>query len=264
MSIAELNFPSQSALFARLSNLAYKSPAEAEKIFRKMGYSTRYISNGGSDAYIVESDTDLIIVCRGTEVKQWSDVSADLSINLTKPLTGTGRVHIGFKHYTDKLWEPISEYIKTKKAQKKTLWVTGHSLGAAMATLIARRCTLDYTLQTPAALFTYGSPRVGNREYINAFNGLVVHHRWVNDGDIVTKVPLPPLYYHCGTMHHISASGVITSGAATKRKFTTGIKFILSFWKGIFNKLLGDAKDHSSEIYVQRLSFWAMNYTEEN
>jgi hypothetical protein len=117
-----------------------------------------------------------------------------------------------------------------------------------MATLMARRFALNNTLPIPAALFTYGSPRVGNRTYINAFNKLVQHHRWVNAGDIVTKVPISPWYYHCGTRHHIKAPKKTTTQKSWITKIYTAIHDVL------FKKLKTDISDHSSTLYVERLS----------
>ncbi len=253
--IKNLSFSEQSAFFARLSNLAYQEPKEGEKLFKKAGFDTvTYYGNAGSNAYVVESKDDVVVVCRGTEVKEWADVKADLSIALVPSRSGIGKVHRGFRTYTDKIWEPIKSHISPVK--NKDIWFTGHSLGAAMATLMARRCVLDISMRVPI-LFTYGSPRVGNRAYINEFNGQITHHRWVNDGDIVTKVPFVPFYYHCGTMHHISSSGKVTVEYDRKISWTRILSLLLPH--GIFKLIAGDAKDHSSELYVQKLTFWTMN-----
>ena len=254
--IKDLTFSEQSALFARLSNLAYQKPEEAQKLFKKAGFGQSiFYSNDGSNAYVIENNDDIVVVCRGTEVKEWEDIKADLSIARVPSRTGIGKVHRGFRTYTDKIWEPIKSHLK--KSHNKVLWFTGHSLGAAMATLMVRRCVFDKELPTPVALFTYGSPRVGNREYINEFNNKVTHHRWVNDGDIVTKSPFAPLYYHCGKMHHISSSGKVTVD------YERSINFLrilgLASPKGIWKMLIGDAQDHSSELYTEKLTFWAMN-----
>lgn len=257
--IKNKNFSEQSALFARLSNLAYKDPIEAKKIFNKMGYESIYYSNDGSNAYVLEDANDIIVVCRGTEVKEWNDIKADLSIDRVPSRTGIGQVHRGFRTYTDKIWEPIKSHIK--KTKDKELWMTGHSLGAAMATLMARRCVLDVSMQVPKALFTFGSPRVGDRIYIDEFNGQITYHRWVNDGDIVTKVPFAPFYYHCGIMHHIDSSGQVTVNYDRKISIKRLLSLLLPY--GLFKLIMGDAKDHSSELYVKHLSFWAMNDTGE-
>jgi triacylglycerol lipase len=260
--ITDKNFAEQSALFAQMSAFGYKEPKDGVKLFKKLGYFATFISNNEAEAYLLEDDTDLIIVCRGTQPNQWSDISADLSIDRVKPHSGGGKVHVGFKSYADKLWEPIVSTVVNAKTANKKIWVTGHSLGAAMATLIARRCALDPMLQTPHALFTYGSPRVGDKTYVEELDKLIPHHRWVNDGDIVTKVPLPPFYSHCGTMHHIDGNGIVTPELETKKKIKTIIRFVIGFWGAVFSKLLGDTKDHSIEVYAQRLHFWSITYSE--
>ena len=253
--INDLPFSEQSALFARLSNLAYQPPKDAQKLFKKAGFDeVVYYGNDGSNAYVIESNDDIVVVCRGTEVKEWNDIKADLNIDRVPSRTGIGMVHRGFRNYTDKIWEPIKSHLNQTK--NKTLWMTGHSLGAAMATLMARRCVLDVQMKVPV-LFTYGSLRVGNRLYIDEFNGQLVHHRWVNDGDIVTKVPFSPWYYHCGTMHHIGSDGKVIVEYDRKISWTRVLSLLLPH--GIFKLISGDAKDHSSELYTQKLTFWAMN-----
>jgi triacylglycerol lipase len=245
--IIEKTFLEQSLFFAQLSNTAYKIPAVATKLFEELGYTSTYYESDDSNVYVVEDATNIIVVCRGTEPNEWSDVSADLSINLVPSRGGVGKVHIGFRTYTDKVWPQVMWHVKGTR-EKKYLWLTGHSLGAAMATLMARRFALDKTLPIPTALFTYGSPRVGNRTYINAFNKLVQHHRWVNAGDIVTKVPMSPWYYHCGTRHHIKAPKKATIHKSWLTKIYTAIHDIF------FKKLKTNVSDHSSTLYVERLS----------
>lgn len=245
-------FLEQSAFFAKLSNIAYKFPDQACILFANLGYTSTYYESADSNVYVIEDENDVIIVCRGTEPNKWSDISADLSINLVPSRGGVGKVHVGFRTYTDKIWSFVKSHVDTHNGAK-LLWLTGHSLGAAMATLLARRFTLSSKLNMPQALFTYGSPRVGNRTYINAFNKLVVHHRWVNAGDIVTKVPISPWYYHCGTRHWISAP-------KTQVQHTPKLKkIILSVFNWLFNKPKQNIKDHSSELYVERLSTLAGN-----
>jgi hypothetical protein len=79
--------------------------------------------------------------------------------------------------------------------------VTGHSLGAALATLAA----VDLKRQHQTAniqLFTFGSPRVGNRAFVKSVYTLFplgTIYRIVNAGDIVPHVPvLSQGYIHVG------------------------------------------------------------------
>ena len=72
-----------------------------------------------------------------------------------------------------------------------SLYVTGHSLGAAMATIASSRMQSKVT-----ALITFGSPRVGNAEFVKSLN--VEHYRVQNNCDDVTKVP----FRFVGFRHH--------------------------------------------------------------
>src|SRR5207245_4725403 len=94
------------------------------------------------------------------------------------------------------------------------LFFTGHSLGAALASLAAARCILDPDLKNsrPESLYTFGSPRVGDKAFGTALQGLF-HCRLVNDKDIVTIVPPVMLvggiakFQHVGRMHRIEPDG---------------------------------------------------------
>ena len=77
-----------------------------------------------------------------------------------------------------------------------------------MATIMASRCMHDEELNDPIELYTYGSPRVGWKGYVNSLN--VTHHRWRNNNDIVTKVPLWIMgYRHHGNLHYITSDNKI-------------------------------------------------------
>ena len=242
--INELSLLEKSALFAKMSNYCYNKPEFMRVSFEE--YDVKYYGYQGSDAYVLEDDVDMIVVCRGTEVKQFADIKADLSISKTSVMEG--KLHIGFNHYVDKIWTPILSRGVDAKKNNKNVWFTGHSLGAAMATIMAYRFAKYDMIPMPAGLFTYGSPRVGDRKFINFFNTLPFeHHRWVNDGDIVTKIPFAPLFYHCGTMHHIDSAGAVTLNY--ERTFNFMRLLGLTSPRGILNMVMGDAKDHSSDKY---------------
>jgi hypothetical protein len=82
---------------------------------------------------------------------------------------GVGKVHTGFRNALQVVWEPIREALA--KVQFRVFF-TGHSLGAALATLSASRCLHDNGPVKPAALYTFGSPRVGDRVFAQSLKGL--------------------------------------------------------------------------------------------
>ena len=120
-------------------------------------------------------------------------------------MTEVGRLHSGFHAEVNDLWPMLERHLAENK---RTTWFAGHSLGGAMATISAGRCKLSKIPTNPAAIFTYGSPRVGNRKYINYVQ--VPHFRWVNNNDIVPRVPPHWLgYRHIGKEIYLNSRGVI-------------------------------------------------------
>ena len=188
MSIIKLSFKDRTLLFAKLSSIAYYNTKEATSQAKKLGFTTtEFYDRDGAQAYRFMNKTDIVIACRGTQPNEFNDIRADLRAVPVMAET-VGKVHLGFKQEVDDLWPMVCEDINRKVNLKKHLWFCGHSLGAAMATIMASRCLHDVELNDPVELHTYGSPRVGWRKYVKSLG--VTHHRWVNNNDIVTAVPL--------------------------------------------------------------------------
>ncbi|MGB3209139.1 MAG: lipase family protein [Desulforhopalus sp.] len=128
------------------------------------------------------------LVFRGTQggLSSWLfNLSTVLS-----PWPSGGRVHKGFKHLLMDAWQEIQPQLDHVPTP---LYYTGHSLGGALAVLAA-------SLKEPSAVYTFGSPRVGNLEFINATQHINIY-RVVNPRDIVTNIhPLPGLL-HVGEPH---------------------------------------------------------------
>lgn len=232
----------RSLLFAELSHLVYWRDSEVRRICAHIDIEpAHYLDHDGAQTYILETPHDCVVACRGTEGNEWNDIRADLKAFLVLAET-VGKVHEGFKTEADDIW-PELEKILT--ANRKTLWFTGHSLGAAMAQIYAGRCAVSDIESMPRALYTYGSPRVGNREYINHVE--LDYTRWVNNNDLVTRVP-PPIfgYRHTGREIYIDSKGRIRDvvGFARFRDRCAG------FWKGLFRGRIDPFMDHLMPGYV--------------
>jgi triacylglycerol lipase len=249
MSIEKMNFKERSLLFANLASIAYSNIKDATKQAKKLGFTTtEFYERDGAQAYRFMNKHDLVIACRGTQPTEFNDISADLKAMPVMAET-VSRVHRGFKAEVDELWPMISEDIARKANLGKTLWFCGHSLGAAMATIMASRCMHDIELNDPVELYTFGSPRVGWKKYCNSLN--VVHHRWKNNNDIVTTVPLALMgYIHHGTQHYLNAYG--------KYRKPTGWQMIKDRWRGIWMGLkkgkIDSFGDHSMVEYIKHIS----------
>ncbi|CAM9850426.1 unnamed protein product [Chrysoparadoxa australica] len=111
------------------------------------------------------------------------------------------RVHMGFSA----CWQGVRE--RTLRALRrelekdyKPLYITGHSLGAALATLAALDVADEFDLADDPVLYTFGSPYVGNRAFSHLHRAKVHNSfRIVNEGDVVSAMPqFLGMYVHAG------------------------------------------------------------------
>ena len=228
------------ARMAHCASIAYLDGPEAKPKYKDLGYTThKFIDVDGAQCHIVSNKEEIVICFRGTEPDELSDVLADLNAWPDKAYNGHGLVHNGFQEEVNKVWAKIETSLKMMKTDGKHLFVCGHSLGGAMATITTSRLGDQVT-----SLYTYGSPRVGTGKFVKSFN--VPHYRHVNNNDIVTRVPLKFMgYKHHGTLRYINFYGNI-------RKLT--------FWQAVKDKLRGyrsglldGAKDHGMDNYIAAL-----------
>ncbi|MEL6105838.1 MAG: lipase family protein [Planctomycetota bacterium] len=243
--IAELSFLRRSLLFAELAMITYNDEAEATMAASLAGFpDVTFYDRDGSQAFRFRNDFDCVIGCRGTEPTEWNDIKADA--NAASVVSETvGRVHRGFKKEVDDLWPMIETALMDNE---QPLYFCGHSLGGAMATICAGRCLLSHIPSSPIELFTYGSPRVGNKRYIN--HAKIDHYRYVNNNDIVTRVPPAFLgYRHCGSEVYLDRNGRIRKlGLVSKRR---------DRWRGFVRGLrswkIDHFSDHSTQCYIDSI-----------
>ena len=195
------------------ATLAYAEKDFAGEKFRHAGLSEVELFTGaGTQCYVAHNDDFLIVVFRGTEIRQrpgqfdFGNIIEDLNTDADFRLVDSGQggmVHRGFKTAMDEVWEKqgLLDRLRSKDNGRRTFWFTGHSLGAALAVLAAQR------YDGVQGLYTYGSPRIGDLEFKNSFP--LKAYRFVNNNDLVTRVPPAGLYQHVGDLKHIDRLGSI-------------------------------------------------------
>ena len=253
MSISKMSFPDRSLLFAKLSQLAYNDNIKTvKKQAKKLGFTTvEFYNRQGAQAYRFMNKEDLVIACRGTQPTQFNDIAADLKAAPVVSET-VSRVHRGFKAEVDELWPMILEDITRTVNSDKALWFTGHSLGAAMATIMTARCFYEDGVRDAEELYTYGSPRAGWKGYVDTMQ--TKHHRWVNNNDIVTTVPPWAIgYKHDGEEHYLNCWGNVRKPTRWQR-FKDKWRGI---WMGIKRGQIDSFSDHSMTNYINYLEMYA-------
>ena len=236
---------------ALLSGIAYKQPGEANGVFENNGFTNhKFITKDGAQCYVIWNDSDVVVIFRGTEPNQWSDVKADLNAIKRKGVYESGYVHGGFQGEVDKVWDNVKATVQ-KFGKGKDIHVTGHSLGGAMATICARR--LSEEVDTVHCLYTYGSPRVGNTRWCRSFTFTtkVPHYRFQNNNDVVCKTPLWIMgYRHHGTNVYINYKGKIVKYRWWRRMMDSmrgRLRALLKF------QLFDGVYDHNISTYAERL-----------
>ena len=243
--IAELSHLERSLLMAEISMMSYLNVKQCNIAAGHIGFSQgKFFDRSGSQAYWFQSEYDSVVVFRGTEADDWNDIKADA--NAIAALAETvGKVHSGFKGEVDEIW-PLIE--KELEANTKPLWFCGHSLGGALATICGGRCVLSYIKMEPAGVYTFGSPRVGCRRYVNHVP--LLHYRWVNNNDIVTRVPPVLLgYRHSGTEQYLDRHGRLRDLKGWRK---TGDK-LKGFFKELMNFRIDHLGDHGIVAYIDTL-----------
>lgn len=191
--------------------LAYSDENKIRTEFQKISGATlkTFFTNRSTQCFVASTSDWIVLVFRGTQVDDFWQSVLDWAIDVRfLPVRDDhgDRVHEGFRSAVKDVWPDVSAYILSlQRTRNRPLWITGHSLGAALATVAANLCADDADLGF-TGLYTYGSPRVGDRGFGRHISPSFVY-RFKNDSDVVTQVPLGPIFRHAGSLEFIDGSG---------------------------------------------------------
>ena len=190
--------------------LAYSDHDAAVKAFAEAGLQAELVSFTGksTQAYVAALPDAIVLAFRGTQLDHFFESVFDFLIDLTvlpaKDPQGH-LVHGGFNAALEEVWTGLDRHLGNEQARMpRPLWVTGHSLGAALATLAAGRLAGRPAFQLKG-VYTFGSPRVASRTFGESLR--VPVYRFRHDSDIVPHLPPPGLYEHLGRLQFIDGAG---------------------------------------------------------
>lgn len=199
---------------ARAAELSYQEPAVIEAAaIRELGYDRfQFVDHGGTQVFLAANDDCVLICFRGTEVNEVMDWITDTRMELVRgPMDG--KVHAGFYDALSKVWRVIDASLhKLDPRGNKAVYLTGHSLGAALATLAAARW--HDKGRRVKAVYTFGQPRTGDHAFARNYNFayMPTTFRVVNQNDLITRIPPRSFgYSHLGTFKYITSDGQLVS-----------------------------------------------------
>jgi len=148
----------------------------------------------------IDNSNTIVISFRGTNAKDIKNWITNLNFAKQAPYkqVPNAAVHEGFLFAYEKLSPQIisgvNDLIGSKS--KVTIYITGHSLGGALATLCAVDLKTLFNDKINVFLYTFGTPRVGNQVFAGFCNSLTNENwRLVHYADLVPQLPLQRLNF---------------------------------------------------------------------
>jgi hypothetical protein len=172
----------------------------------------------------------LVIAFRGTEFfHDWLD-NFDFIPSPYAPIPGRGTVHMGFQLVYSSVRNNVRNIVAAQASKCSKLFITGHSLGGAMAALSAPDLLNDVAANLAPTMYTFAEPRVGHSDYTSFFDTHVnICYRITNVWDVVPYLP-PVLagYRHEG--NDLSIDSGFSLDIARNHVLSTGYAPGLAEW----------------------------------
>lgn len=200
---AEINWQNADYL-GQAAHLAYGDPHMIDSTLQGWGMQlVKFFDCQNTQAFLAKNDQTMILAFRGTQPNMIRDWLYDLDGHqVNGPV---GKVHEGFLCALHYIWLDVWKTLQQERGER-SLWITGHSLGGALAVLAAAKLRFEKA-QPISGLYTYGQPRVGDFEFSSRFDQGFGDYtfRFVNYQDIVPRVPLRTMnYYDLGTFFYFN------------------------------------------------------------
>jgi triacylglycerol lipase len=251
--------PANALALAHAAKLAYSSPAIVKRKVTSWGFAPskfKFITSAhrkpllDTQAFVAGTDEMIVVSFRGTQPDNADDWLTDLDA-LLRPFS-PGRVHKGFYDALDIVWEQVFATVEKFQDNAQSLWITGHSLGAALACLATARTVFERR-HPVGGLYTFGQPRTGDTEFARSFDGEFGNKtfRFVNDQDIVTRVPPRALFYeHVGRLLFFDGQGRLQNDDHFWNRFLMEVE--VDFESMVKPKEV--ITDHSMDHYIGNLA----------
>lgn len=194
-----LSMPNARVL-GQAANMAYQNADACRKWATDNGFNEAFdfFSKTGeltdTNGFIAQNAQAVVVAFRGTDPKRAVDWFIDLNALQQHAQFPGAKVHKGFEDALTSVWGPSGADILPQRLAargNRTVWITGHSLGGALAELAAAKSALVSGIPVKG-VYTFGQPRVGDEGFARKMEEAVGSEvfRFINNHDIVPRVPL--------------------------------------------------------------------------
>ncbi len=230
----------------------------------------------GSQGYVVADDKNLVVAFRGTKTVDFDDpdtldveagmdmvsnvitdaIAFQEKMDFVDPKARYAKqyrkikIHRGFHREYGRLQDAVLKRVNAKEHRKKTVYVTGHSLGGTLALLAA----FDIATRTKRTVHLYvsGCARVGGKDFRKALEKVVPNTcRLTVNKDPVPRVP-PGWAYdytHAGRLVQLYPNGV----QVPLNKINGKLNIKLRSWELDLLKIKSEFKYHGRDVYKKAI-----------
>jgi predicted lipase len=190
-----------------LSTLAYTTPSKSHAKLIEKGYvfSALLQLKRDTEVLIATRNGTCYVAFRGTETTSFTDIASDANFMLKK--TPCGLIHRGFYSAVSENMESLLFTLNTLEYSK--LYVTGHSLGGALAIVFSAAIFYAKDICVDEVI-TFGQPRVGDVAFSLYCDERFSVQRYINKTDVVPRLLM--FYSDVGSYVHMKKNGKFTTG----------------------------------------------------
>jgi triacylglycerol lipase len=266
------------AVLAELALAAYRDEQEARAAAVRQGLADFQwidLSKQFEDVYaFVAGGPDFAVLAfRGT--KDWKSWMTDLqatAVRFAWIFQGAGEVgeiHAGFGHALFDAWQKIqsaldkviprpakgSDPATVANAKERTLWLTGHSLGGALAVVTGAAFSMwtEKVKRQINGIYTFGQPRIGLYRFCGEYDHQLQARtfRFVNKRDLVPRVPFRGWdYADVGSMIHFDSKGTPRRESAEWNNFLARSLQSFADFFDIVRRFRTGVDDHDMSGYL--------------
>jgi hypothetical protein len=227
--------------------------------------SFRYLDMLVTDtqAFIFRQGKDIVLVFRGSQ--QLNDWRTNFKIRLRQftvladqqSVPPKGRTHRGFLDAWQSVEKIVIYYLRKWWTPDSRLWITGHSLGGALAAMAT--VSLECQGFHVNGLYTFGQPRIADWKLVNHMNRKMRDRifRYANNNDVVPLIPPPLLpwvptrvYGHMGHFRYFDWRGNLQRQSFPGQRLPDRLMgYLMAIGRPGFDSI----DDHKMEFYLANL-----------